>query len=198
MSDWRPTSGRAAVLIRRVWQAAAVATVSAMVATIGASPAHAEAWPINDGFENNPSSRWEPFYTGQAFTTYYFGTGRERSGLYAGAVGAIDGWATISRVVTLNGSTGYRTCGASIYGWALDANTTIDLEVIDEATWTYVSYRQAGVRYSATENYQLVDFANFPHTTARLVVRIGLQNSEGVNKRVLLDDFELWCTRPLS
>jgi hypothetical protein len=195
MSDRQPLISRTA-RIRPLWQLTVIAVVSAVVAIVGAGPAHAEAWPINDGFEGNPGARWSFFQEGGGFGR--FDESLQRSGTTAAFISAGTGWSSVRREVTLDASGGFRTCGASIYGFAHLADATVALEVIDAATWTYVSYRTAFIPQGVL-NYQQVNFRNFTHTTARLVFRISIDSSrDHVRRQLYLDDFLLWCSRPLS
>ncbi|GAA4464484.1 hypothetical protein [Phytohabitans houttuyneae] len=176
--------------LTRAFAGIALATVA--VVTSGAAPASAEAWPVVEGFESRPFDRWSPYINGQGNIEASQASILAHSGV--GSIfmySATGSWVSIERRITLDRSSGARTCGANI--WAspqANYDTSLNLEVIDAATWTYVSVKNVPITGG---RYQQVQFANFAHTDKPIVVRIVL-SKHNVN----LDDFQLWCSRPLS
>lgn len=186
------SQARSSVWGRIVRASMGIAVTTAAVLMTSAAPARAEAWPIIEGFESRPFDRWSPFVKGQGNIE-----ASQEAILAHGGLGSIfmfsrtGSWVSIERRITLDRSSGARTCGANV--WASpqqNFDTDLNLEVIDAATWTYVSVKNVPITGG---RYQQVQFANFAHTDRTIVVRIVL-SKHNVN----LDDFHLWCSRPLS
>lgn len=189
------------------WARALVTVVaaSAVILLGGASPAAAEAWPINDSFENQPHTRWEDYHVDTAGAHFTGGDHLVRTGSTAVMIQAHEGWASMERWITLNPSGGARVCGASVYGFALKRTTqggtaTVHLEIIDPVAWEYVSFAAHElVKTSVFDSWQQINFGNFLHTSDTILVRMALVNTSGEDfETVLLDDFTLWCSRPIS
>jgi hypothetical protein len=197
-------AGGFAAFGRRLRALVMIMALSSAIVLTGAGPARAEAWPIGDSFENSPHTRWSDFAIGPSGAHFTSGDHLVRTGTLAVMLQARLGWASMERWITLDPSAGVRVCGASVFAFALGSGgtsgtATVNLEVIDAATWTYVSFATVEVVKSTTfDAWTLFNFSNFLHTSNTIVIRVGVDNPSQQLEQVLLDDFSLWCSRPIS
>jgi len=193
MIRYRPLRFPSSAVTRAVGALLTTVAMTAAVLLTAAGPAQAEPWPVTDSFENNPRNRWSFWLTGDA--EGYLISSSPRTGGIMAILRPDRDWASIQRTVTLDPSGGARTCGASVYVGKRGLASTISLEVIDAATWTYISNTTAVAPSLPYGSYEVVNFANFAHRTSAMVFRIGMEDETG---DLDIDDFFLWCSRPLS
>lgn len=129
--------------------AIALATVAAVALP---SPAHAslfpQVWQLTDGFEVDPSDTWSCWHSVED-PMFVNGCNignaspNPHSGFHTSWIQANSGWSDVGRSVHLDPFLPGRTlsCEAQMWGRVLTTNTQLhgQLEVIDSATWTYVT-----------------------------------------------------------
>jgi hypothetical protein len=189
----------------RVLVACLVATGTVVGVT---SPAHAAVWQLTDSFEGDPASRWSCWHTvddwfnGCSFVINHAdwpAAIRPRTGANRGSLSGGTGWSDMGRSVRLSPFQAGRTlhCAAGIYikHHAGNGNTvTAQLEVIDAATWTYVSIKPF-TSVSATVNpWRLIGTDTWIPARRDVFVRIGILGDNGTGVDTLqLDDMVVQC-----
>jgi hypothetical protein len=159
------------------------------VATI-ASPAQAGIWQLNDGFENNPLGRWSFSGAGNHFGNFDGTNGVPRSGLeYADLTQWDVGWSAVGRNVHLHSAPA--TCGASVWILTSSVSSNVNLEIIDPATWTYISVKQVTV---PRNNFAWQNFTFNTWTVGKqdVVLRIALLGPGSV-RVIKVDDLVVQC-----
>ena len=189
-----PASTRVSALRRVIGGLITAVAVTAAAVLTGAATAQAEPSPVNDSFENSPATRWRLWTTGRALAAFS-DTTTPRSGAVAAYLLPLADWASVERSVTLDPASGFRTCDASVYvAKSFSPGGTVYLQIIDAATWTYITATTA-VAPSHLDGYRQVKFAKFARTTATMVFRIGFENNKG---GLIVDDFSISCSNPLQ
>ncbi|GAA3299340.1 hypothetical protein GCM10018962_76570 [Dactylosporangium matsuzakiense] len=177
--------------------------VTAALAVPGA--AYASGWQLTDGFESNPSATWscwnsvvDPNFVNGC--NIGFASPNPHSGTRTSWIQANSGWSDVGRTVSLTPFTAGRTltCGARLWGRTLTFNAQLhgQLEVIDVATWTYVSVQP--FTFTKANDYLIWR----PVTTAAWVpphkdvfVRIGLIGENNNELDALeVDDLTVSCS----
>ncbi|GAA4461426.1 hypothetical protein [Phytohabitans houttuyneae] len=180
----------------RALLATVVVTLAAVFA--GGAPAQAQPWPVVDGFEGDHQNRWAYTRTGDGWANTDTRPEYARTGQNSATLGGASGWAAVEGWVVLDPTSSYRTCGANIYAWG-NQESLLHLELIDSTTWMYISRTEKVIPKSNTKDYRQVLFQNFPHTTTRIVIRMWVGGGQGSDpNEVHLDDFYLWCSRPIG
>lgn len=195
--------------IRR-WTARALVVGLAAAGSVlgGTSPAHAALWQVTDGFEGDPASRWSCWHTVEDwFNRCSFVINhadwpediRPRTGANRGSLSGGTGWSDLGRSVRLSPFQAGRrlNCVAGIYlkHHAGNGNSVpVQLEVIDEATWTYVSIKQFTSVSAAVNQWRLVVTDSWVPARRDVFVRIGIigDNGTGVDT-IQLDDLVVQC-----
>ena len=184
----------------RRWFAGAATILAAALggAAVAPTPAHAAwSWTLTDGFENNPNGRWTRNFHGAGTAANY-----DTAGLYARTgfinawmtAGASDTFVTTRRDVTLQLS-GPSRCGASVY-LSSAPGAAVNLEIIDPATWDYVSLRTVVV---TGDGYHRYEFNNWEPRTSTVILRMALLGdldyltTPGPHLR--LEDVEVGCSK---
>jgi hypothetical protein len=172
------------------------------------SPAHAAVWSLYDGFEGDPASRWSCWHTVEDwFNSCAFAINRAdwpesirpRTGQNRGSLSGGTGWSDIGRSVRLTPfKEGVRlSCVAKIYvkHHAGIGNTVhAQLEVIDEATWTYVSVKPFTTVSADVNPWRQIVTDGWVAARPDVFVRIGIVGDNGSGVDTLqLDDMEVRC-----
>jgi hypothetical protein len=118
--------------------------VFALLSALGVSSAgvaYASVWQLDDGFEGNPASTWSLYHSAIGGGGFNINAGTARSGSNNAWLVTQTGWSSVGRTVHLTPAQLHQvTCAAQIYIQPLNT-TTLNFEVIDPPTWTYVSLK---------------------------------------------------------
>lgn len=185
-----------------------VACVAATGTVFGVTtPAHAAVWQVVDGFEGDPSSRWSCWHTEEHWANRCTFFGRDanlpavlnpRTGEKMGAVFVATGWSDIGRAVSLSPFQSGRTlrCGAAVHVLPPRTNDKVigQVEVIDVATWTYVSITPFTLTSADFRKWRQITTSTWIPPRKDVFIRIGLiaDDSPGV-KEAHLDDVTVQC-----
>jgi hypothetical protein len=181
------------------WVTVVIATLAMATGSVSiASPAHAEVFPVEDGFEGNARARWQ---IGQiaGFTTADFYVGRNFARTDTGfarldGVYDLPALASIFRTSTPDDTTPRRlVCTPEIWAWvgisADSRNVALILRVRDGGrTGRIISNRGYTLDVAQSGGYVRAPFDPIPWQIRTYTVEISVYNG-----RVLLDDFRIVC-----
>lgn len=144
---------------------------------IGATTARASIWQLQDDFELNAPSTWRFEHAGVG-GGYLDTTGNySKSGIADAYIYSSSGFSSVGRIVSftpfLPGRT--LTAAAAIYIRPWGGNVTLNFEVIDPATWTYISLKT--VTLPTTYTYQKVVTNAFIPYKKEVYVRVSVLNN---------------------
>ena len=195
--------------IRRWTARALVACLVAAGTVVGVtSPAQAALWQLSDGFEGDPASRWSCWHTEEHWGNqcgFVIGHSdwpadiRPRTGENRGSLSVASGWSDMGRSVRLTPFLSGRTlnCAAAMYvkhHAGTNNNVSGQLEVIDVATWTYVSIKPFTLTNADIGQWRKIVTANWIPPRRDVFVRIGLiGDSDPYLDTVQLDDAVVQC-----
>jgi hypothetical protein len=174
-------AGRMSRFRRRLVTVLAMATAGVML-TAGA--AHATITNLDDLFDNNPASRWTVESTDRDGGVRFLESSAE---IYNLDVGPND-YTSISREFVISPFSVSHRCEASMWVvGAFDGSTaTVNFEVIDPRTWTYLSLKRATVKGT---NLQRINLPNWSNGPPRFVFRVSLF---GANSFRSVEVIALW------
>ncbi|MFG1839557.1 hypothetical protein [Micromonospora sp. NPDC049175] len=170
---------------------AAAVTATAVALTVAVGPAQADLWTHTDGFEGNPAAVWEFHRSGAGSGAYELGTGTAHSGWNnAILTTSAGGWSGVGKLLTVGPRTAGHstTCGGGFYVRAVSGSAVLNVEVIDPASWTYLSLRTVRITDTAWRLHDVASYANGPN---QVFVRISLLGGSGA---VRVDDFAFQCS----
>jgi len=166
----------------------AVLWVAALMTGFAASSARASLWQLQDDFELNAPSTWhfEHSAVGGGFL--------DSSGVYSRSpktdayVYVTTGFSSVGRIVSFTPFLPGRTLNAfaRIYLRPWGTNVKVNFEVIDPATWTYVSLKTVTLANSPT--YQAVTTDLFVPYKKEVYVRVSVLAGNGTQIGVEVDD----------
>lgn len=171
----------------------ALAFVVALVLVSEPKPAAADqtigVW-VTDHFDANPGARWwfqhNAYSGGGGFGTHgYFD-------YYSAWLESFIGWSAVGRSVTLPlaGPLSSWECTAHVHFYPyMSGYTTVNLEVIDPDTWTYIALKTvSGAQYK----WQFVATDSFIPPRKDVIARVALV-TDGPYRTVDVDEFSIQC-----
>lgn len=179
----------------RLFTAAVVAT-----ALIPAAPASAGIWQLTEGFESPPPARlrWtnsDPAVCGTPTWGGWASNPRTGSGL--AHIYALDPgeWCWIARTIQLTPVPAHpgARCGLGVWATVTGRNVSLNVEVIDPATWTYIAFAQ--LTPNGTRDYRQVT-VGWTARRADVVVRFSIVNPAGSGSTAAsdIDDLVVQCS----
>lgn len=172
---------------RRVGRLLVALTMVAGVTAALATPAHAQQFiEMNDGFEDVFGNR--VFVDSGDGDGYVEGDSpHPRTGDNNGALLADSGWSGVRRSVGLH--SGNVNCNA--WAYIQTPGATVNVEIIDPATWNYIAFEQHVLGSTGT-GYTQVGVGPWDGEIKNVVFRIALL-SDGDPEWVRVDDMGLQC-----
>jgi hypothetical protein len=162
----------------------ALAAVLVGLLIAGAGTAHA-AWSGSEQFGPNAPVTFGAGGTGSGQLVVNTSTGTGHARLSTKNAGS---WSAVERKFSKPAIDDF--CNASVYVNAGQATRKVNLEVIDPATWRYISLKQVQV-----SGYQKISFPpNFKWAGTNMILRVALVNSGSPTTETLdVDDLSVGC-----
>lgn len=162
--------------------------VAISMMSLGAAGARANLWQLQDDFEVNAPSTWHFEHAGVGggffdFSGFYARSPRSDAYIYVST-----GFSSVGRIVSFTPFFPGRTLNsvAQIYVRPWGNNVKINFEVIDPATWTYVSLKT--VTLANNSSYQAITTDPFIPRKKELYIRVSVLAGTGVQIGAEVDD----------
>jgi hypothetical protein len=153
-----------------------------------AAPAHAQQFiMVQDGFEAS-SGFWKFQKSGVGNGGIETDVGYAREGRRNGWLTVESGWSSVGRPATLRNGTSIR-CSAWIY--VQTPGATLNVEIIDPATWNYIALETHTVA-STGSGYTLLDVGPWRADIKQVQFRVAVL-AGGTSSWVRLDDMGVQC-----
>lgn len=127
-----------------------IAAVTTAVVIGAAGTAHANMWQLTDNFDSNPAATWKIGGEGGFNTSPTTSAWLRKSDN--------SGWAEVGRTVHLTPAQFHRAeCAASISlrASADGSTSTVNIEVIDPSSWTYIALNKVSVTGSNFQQFNV-------------------------------------------
>jgi hypothetical protein len=167
-----------------------VAALAAVLIAVGAAPAHANVWQLTDNFENNPAGRWVPYASADGGGSFSNVAAWSHSGSWHAFRWVRTGFSSVHRNVYLTPAQLHQAnCLAAIYVQAVNYPAVVNFEVIDPASWTYISLKTAALNPGG---YQQLVTPSWAATRVDVVVRVSVIGYGSVSD-IRVDDLTVQC-----
>jgi len=141
-------------------------------------------WFLTDGLE--PPTGW--FFDGDGGHSGGFTTASYLSYSHSAKISSSGGgWSAVGRVVNIASFS--RPCDAEIFVKSVNASQSVSLEVIDPATWTYVSLTSVTISSGAYRFISANGWTVAPYSDVVIRVAIGGPGT----RAAYVDDLTVWC-----
>jgi hypothetical protein len=172
--------------------ALATLTATALALGFGATPAQADIWQHNDGFEGNPAAVWTLFNSGVGSGSFEIGAGTARTGSNNAIIFAQDGWSSVGKTVRVTPRQVNMTTCILAFQLAPVGVSMVNVEVINPADWTYLAVRTVRL---TNAGYRLVTTPTWVGGPVNVFVRVSMLAGRGFGP-VRVDDMIVQCSFP--
>ncbi|GAA0562525.1 hypothetical protein GCM10010172_52180 [Paractinoplanes ferrugineus] len=154
-----------------------------------ATAAHASIWQLIDGFDYQPASTWQATASGASGSGFDINAGTARSAPNNAFLWAQTQFSSVGRSVVLRNNSSRITCGAAVYLQGL-SGASVNVEVIDPSTWTYISLKNVTLNSSSYTMVTVPPWTGGPNT---VYFRVSLLGKGGFSS-IRADDATIQCT----
>lgn len=168
------------------------AVAGLMFAALPTAMAQASTTRFFDGFEANPSMRWEPLTSGDGRADFDIAQGFARSGANDGWLYTGQGWAAERIAVPIGTWPDRSNCTAEIYAQPVGGGAQVALEIWDPNGWHKLT---STAPFLPGSGYQPIRTSRINLTRINTVyVQAIFGKDNGVKQFVRLDDMTLQCS----
>src|SRR3954452_21513211 len=176
------------------------AMVLSLVVALAAPANAATVTLVNDDMEASASlSNWQFWSTGSGLGQFDCCYPSHSGNVYAELISPMydaGGWTEMSRTLTRAWSAG-NSCSVSVWLASRD-NATVNVEVIDPSTWTYMALKTVTVQTETRAvpiHYIQVTTPTFAPNPSPFLFRVSVLNQTGdFGRMVYVDDFTYTCS----
>lgn len=166
------------------------AGLTAVLAIGGLSTkAYANGWGIIEGFEYQPATTWTLYHSAVGSGGFDINAGTARSGTNAGWLSVQTGWSSVGTTIHITPAELHDpTCAAQVYVRPFNS-VTLNFEIIDPGTWTYVALQTVTLTGSS---YQAVTINSFVPPNPNVFIRVSLTGNGNLSA-AHVDDLNVFC-----